>query len=290
VVRLTLDFEELGRERSRNLKKADLPGLSEVYWAADLWVSEALKADGSLFVPGSAVWIHEGLTDLQTRLLGLPVDSRDPFVVKVVRELADAPRSIIQLMAEVLFIHLLVAWKGSIGPDRKRELMDSILALMPDDMKIPPRLDAALEVGLASTGIAFLSYRRFQVTLLVRFVAMWKGLPATLREEALADPWRFKELVFAVHERGANAQREALLHFAHPQTFEAIVSQEHKERIANTFAHLIRDEEHDVDRQLLAIREKLADTYGEGFSFYRQELQEQWQPSRDEWVYPTPLY
>jgi hypothetical protein len=272
------------------LRKNDLPRLAEVYWAVDLWVAEALKADGSLFVPGSAVWTREGLTDLQTRLLGLPDSPRDPFIVKVVRALEDAPSSILQLMAEVLFIHLLVAWKGSIGPDRKRELINSVLDLMPNHTEMPPRLDAALEVGLASTGVAFLSYRRSQVMLLVRFVQMWKGLPATLRQEALDDPWQFKELVATIRERGANAQRDALLHFVHPLTFEAIVSQEHKERISETFAHLVRGKEHDVDRRLLEIRENLTDDYGEGFSFYRRELQRQWQPTREEWVYPTPLH
>ena len=55
------------------------------------------------------------------------------------------------------------------------------------------------------------------------------------------------------------------------------------------FSPLVGGDELDIDRRLMDLRDGLSNKYGEGFSWYRRELQEQWQPSRNEWVFPTPL-
>ena len=120
------------------MKKTDLPGLPEVYRVADLWITEALRMDGSLFSPGVAVWTLNGLNDLHQRILGLSHRSRDSFMTKLVGGLAGASRPVIRLTAEVVFMHLLVAWKDSIGPERKRELINAVLSLS-HDTTIPPR-------------------------------------------------------------------------------------------------------------------------------------------------------
>ena len=65
--------------------------------------------------------------------------------------------------------------------------------------------------------------RPFQIQLLVDYARVWKGLPSEDREEALSDPWRFKQLLWQVPINSGYAQREALLHLIFPDTFEDIV-------------------------------------------------------------------
>ena len=59
--------------------------------------------------------------------------------------------------------------------------------------------------------------------MLLEFFREWKTMPG--REEALSDPWRFKNIVFSVPHERAGVQREALLHLVYPDTFERIVSE-----------------------------------------------------------------
>src|SRR3989442_916436 len=73
---------------------------------------------------------------------------------------------------------------------------------------------------------------------------------------ALGAPWEFKRLLFSVHGTAALLQQHALLHLAFPDTFEDIVSDEHKQAIANAkaYARHVTDVHTDVDRRLLEIR------------------------------------
>ena len=73
-------------------------------------------------------------------------------------------------------------------------------------------------------------------------------------------------------------QEAALLHLVHPDTFEPIVSRRHKDHIVNTFADRLDKTSEDPDRNLLAIREQLSETYGDNFHFYADELKSQWDP------------
>ncbi|NTU84512.1 MAG: hypothetical protein HGA45_34980, partial [Chloroflexales bacterium] len=135
-------------------------------------------------------------------------------------------------------------------------------------MTIPPDLNAALDMGLARVGTAYLTYRPFQLWFLIDFVRAWKELPADERDQLLGDPWRFKEMLFGPKISHAYAQREAILHLVHPDTFEAIVSREHKKRFAREWAGYLAAPEPDVDRALLAIRQAYERQHGVPINFY----------------------
>lgn len=49
-------------------------------------------------------------------------------------------------------------------------------------------------------------------------------------------------------------QQHALLHLVHPDTFEPIVSINHKEMIVAAFERLVENPEQDIDRKLQEIR------------------------------------
>jgi 5-methylcytosine-specific restriction protein B len=263
---------------------ARLAGREDVYEVAERFVEEALRKDGSLFTPGSAIWSAENIDDLYERFVGNPIESSDSFEVKFRRQLEGAPAETRQLAAELLYVYLL--FPTNISSSNKKRIINDIL----DDIstEIPNELGTALEHGIANFGPA-LRHRPWQLTMLLEFFREWKTMPG--REEILSDPWRFKELVFSVPHERAGIQREALLHLVHPDTFERSVSGDHKQKIAKHFSYLTSEGTEDIDRRILEIREGLPPEYGKDFDFYQEEVRKRWLPEgRGEEVADAPWW
>ena len=102
-------------------------------------------------------------------------------------------------------------------------------------------------------------------------------------KKLLSDPWEFKAMIWELPLHAAYAQRLALLHLVHPDTFEPIVAREMKKRIVARFADRIMEPSDDVDRQLLQIRSALADEHGAPFNFWDKGIIEHWQPDSGLW-------
>ncbi|MEN9933722.1 MAG: hypothetical protein RLZZ387_301, partial [Chloroflexota bacterium] len=237
------------------------------YIAAQRFVDEALRRDGSLFAPGRSAWSPATIDDLYQRFVASPDEGSDSFETKFRRQLQGAPPETYLLAAELMYVHLLIA-TGNIGPHAKRALITRVIGWSPEPAPIPPELDRALDRGLARVGTAFLTYRPFQLGFLLSAVREWKRLPDATRTQALADPWAFKAFLFGLPISHAYAQREALLHIVHPETFEPIVSREHKRRFAREYAAYIVTPTDDVDQQLYQIREVYARRHGRRIDFY----------------------
>jgi 5-methylcytosine-specific restriction enzyme B len=92
---------------------------------------------------------------------------------------------------------------------------------------------------------------------------------------ALEDPWAFRAWLHEVPVDGAQAQREALLHLAHPATFEPITSVAAKRQIVAALGRA-NERELDVDAALVAIRERLTPRHGADFSFGAPPLVDRW--------------
>lgn len=253
----------------------------ELYRIGERFVDAALRRDDSLFTPKTPVWSLETLQDLHDKFIGRPDLSSDSFETKLRRQLSDAPPRTLQLMGEVLYVHLLlpIDFKG----ETKRRIIETILSWSPQLIRIPADLAAPLDRGLVRVGTAYNTYRPFQLHFLIEFALAWKKLPAAERERALADPWAFKEIAWKVPFQKAQSQREGLLHLIFPDVFENIVSRKAKEQIAHRFIHLVSKPAEDVDRQLDQIRRKLSDSNGPAFSFYDKEIAPQWQVESDKW-------
>ena len=66
-------------------------------------------------------------------------------------------------------------------------------------------------------------------------------------------------------------------HLVFPDTFEAIVSVDHKEKIARSFEEFVTSPAENVDRQLMQIRPRIEAQYGKSdHSFYKSEIRAQW--------------
>ena len=262
-------------------------GAEKVYAAAEKWVERALRADDSLFTPGKAIWSSRWLGELHERFLNHPDESSDSFLEKLQQQLANSPPEVYQLMGEVLYFYfLIVTTKNSANEER---VIDTVLGWSPSPAEIPQELVAGLTPGIASPGQHFHTSRPFQVGFLIEFVESWKEKRPDEQHRLLADPWEFKGFVMRLNFRSAllqgypnrpRTQREALLHLVFPDTFEAIVSVDHKERVARTFAKFVAALEEDVDRKLEQIRAGLEPQYGSSnYFFYKPEIRIQWDPA-----------
>lgn len=242
------------------------PGTERIYAAAGRFVDAALRDDDSMFTPSVPVWTAAQLDDLHRRFVMQPDESRDRFDVKFRRQLNGAPAQTYQLAAETLFFHVIIA--ADLQPNTKRRIVNEVLSWSPQPVQVPPELDEVLETGMVNPGVAFKTYRPFQLMFLVEFARRWKALPAHERESALADPWEFKRVTTGIAVPKAQSQRFALLHLVHPDTFEPILSRAHKDAIARAFRSLVNEPADDVDRLLQQIRAALTPRYGESFNFY----------------------
>ncbi|MDP9474898.1 MAG: AAA family ATPase [Actinomycetota bacterium] len=243
---------------------------------AERFVNEALRSDGSLFTPGGPIWSAENIKDLYDRFVRNPIETSESFEEKFRRQLKGAPLETKQLAAELLYVYLL--FPSNIGGDNKRRIVRKVLD--GTSIAVPDKFERALEHGMANFGPS-LNYRPWQLTMLLEFLRKWKSLPE--REEALSDPWKFKEIVFSVPHERAGVQREALLHLAHPDTFERIVSRDQKQDVAKRFSYLTGKDTRDVDQRILEIREGLSPKYGEDFDFYDPEVKQLWTQGENPW-------
>ena len=259
--------------------------VERVYEAAKAWVDCALRTDDSLFTPGAQIWSSQWLGELRTQFLEQPDETKDSFRVKLERQLEGSPPEVYQLMAEALYVYFLIVSTQSAASEAR--VINTVLAWSPEPVTMPEKLVAALTPGICTPGPFFHSGRPFQVSFLIEFAQQWKEQEAVECDRLLTDPWEFKEFVMGVELRSemlrgrtnaVGAQRLALLHLVFPDTFEGIVSFEHKRMITQALKRFVTEPTDDVDRMLAQIRAGLEKEHGEGIHLYEDDIRKQWDP------------
>ena len=258
-------------------------GVERVYEAARLWVDRALRVDDSLFTPGKQIWAKEVLEKLRKSFLDNPDKSSTSFLDTLKEQLEGSGPEVYQLVAEALYFYFLfVATK-----DNTTELqrINEVLSWSPIRVELPSDLAVGLTPGIAETGIAYYTGIQFQVAFLIEFAEQLKEKELVEQRSLLADPWVFRDFAMALKFRSAllrdspnkpRAQREALLHLTFPDTFEAIVSVDHKEKIAKAFSEHVAKPTDDVDRRLQQIRPRLEAEHGSGIHLYETPIRARW--------------
>ena len=259
-------------------------GADRVYEAAQAWVDAALRSDSSLFTPGEAIWSSRWLKELREHFLDRPDVSGGKFLEKLQQQLDGRPPQVHLLMAEALYFHRLIV--STRDGTHKRRSIETVLGWSPSPVAVPEELNAALTPGIANPGQYFHVKRPNQVGFLIEFVEQWKELGASEQTRLLDDPWEFKDFVTGREFRSKTlmdepnsyrTQREALLHLVFPDTFEAIVSSNHKHWIAGAFAKFVEEPAEDVDRRLAQIRPEIEARYGSGDDvYYQSEVRAVW--------------
>lgn len=258
-------------------------GADALYELHHRWLSEVLSTGDSLLTPGTPVWTTENLDELDRCFVGQPDLTKDKkFLEKLHDQLAGASPAALQLMAELHVVHFIHLWNGAISAAKKKSDVEAILSWMPEPAPVPPGIVATFEPGLVHPGQWVLTRRDTQLTWLIRFSLAWRRLDQVGRAALLTDPYSLKAFVNEVHSDSAEGARLAMLHMTFPDEFEAIVSAGQKQLMADRYAALAGTEA-DIDKQLLAIRRSLEPEYGEGFDWYRNDLNLRWSKPGKAW-------
>jgi hypothetical protein len=274
------DDAQLG---SLTLARSLNPEIEPIYAMHAQWLSEVLGPGDSLLTPGEPVWTVENLDELETNFVGHPDLTKDKrFLEKLHDQLAPVSPAAVELMAELHVVHFLIIWNGAISAAKKRSDLEAILSWMPTPPPVPENVVAVMAPGVVHPGQWVMTRRDTQLTWLIRFSRAWKELATDRRQLLIDDPWQLKAFAVAVQAPAADSARLALLYLAHPDTFEAIVSPDHKNFIVQRFADVAGDDE-DLDRRLLTARAALTPQYGEGFDWYRDPLVHRWLKNRKAW-------
>lgn len=256
-------------------------GDARVYEVAERYKELGWRTDDSVFTPGQAIWTAGAFEELHYDFVTHPDVSGRSFEDKLHEQLAATSDHGKQLMAELLYFHLLIS--ATISAPKKQQIVETILGWMARPVPIPGALLPVLQLGFINPGTYFNTGRWAQLRYLVETGCKWKAGDHASRDATIEDPWRFKTFLAAVPEGGAASQRHAILHLLFPTTFDAIVSDDHMARIRKRFHHLAPDED-DADRQLLEIRAALTPRYGEHFDFYDPRLKPLWEQGIDPWA------
>ncbi|MBB4910541.1 McrB family protein [Actinophytocola algeriensis] len=251
-----------------------------IYEAVDLY-RRAITVGSSVFDDSKSVWVPAVFTELDERFVQQPDQGTRSFMQKLEDQLRDASDDAVQLMAELMALHLLVPLNITTG--KKRELVQTVLSLGSRDIFVPGVIETAFEHGFVRPGPHYLMRRDLQLWCLINFGAVLTRLRDHDRQHVLGEPDAFKRLVRSVEPTSAYTQRNALLHMFHPDTFEAIVSRDHKALITKTWQDLVLEPTDDVDEQLSQIREALTQRYWPEFDFYDEQIVGTWRGRGKVW-------
>ena len=204
-----------------------LEGTQRVYTAAAAWVTRALRSDDSLFTPGKAIWTRELLGELHRRFLGNFFSFRGRgFFEKLGTMLGGAQPEVCQLMAETVFVGYLIIHEKTVGPEKKRENINKVLALTSPSLSIPDDLADGLAPGIAKSQF-FAAFLPHHFAFVLEFAKQWKDNKNSLAVLDRTDyyaSWQFRNFVLSVRVPfSAIIQRQAMMHLVYPDTFEGVV-------------------------------------------------------------------
>ena len=250
----------------------------DVYAAARRIIEAGFAADDSAFTPGRPVWTAESADLLYKNFVQRPDAGTGSFTRKLHGQLDGVPASAIQLMAELIYLHLLLP--RDLTGTTKRKVIGAALTLLPEPVQIPADLDVVLDHGRVKAGVAYLTQRDRQIAWLVRVLQVWKALPRDEQRGALDDPWKFHEILYRVPINAAYSQRNLLLNLVFPDVFLDIASNKHKRLIVAAFTDRLTTPTGDVERDLVAIRDPLdAESPDQPVHFYHPPWADRWLPS-----------
>ncbi|MFD9780522.1 McrB family protein [[Kitasatospora] papulosa] len=255
------------------------PDGTEVAAAVRQVFRDGLLSGTSAFLPELTAWTEGTASDLRARFVDRPDESSDTFLVKLRRQLADAPDETVVLAAELLFVNMAPLVPAQIGLPKKLQILREVLSWAGRPLDVPARMEPALK-GFLHGGQGFLNYRWAQFQILVLLVERLAGADRPEREALLTDPWRFRDLCLGIqdsvgHKKG-RAQIHVLLHTLFPDHFQPIASAHHKHEIVRAFADDLPDSTGDVDRDLLALSGMLDVQTGRPVDFYDEPWIGRW--------------
>jgi len=253
------------------------------------WLVDVLGPGRSLLLAEAEIWTAANLDVINGVFQASDIVESNPgtYLDRLTGQMQGLPDEAIQLMAELHVVHLLLLSSKAMGQGKKLDYVTTFLSLMTSPPPVPSKIVDALSGGILHPGMFTLSRPDVGITWLISFSRRWKDLPASEQTSTAADPWALRAFAEAVPAPGTPAQaetpRRSLLHLAHPDTFEPIVSPGQQAEIFERFGPEMGITDPDSDRALLAIRERLTPTYGQRFSWYDEPVKSMWGKDTRKW-------
>lgn len=244
--------------------------------------SHMMGDERSIIEPTAAIWTREAAEDLRARIEDNPIMGTDQSQwAKLDLQLLDAPREVVLLAAELVFLreHPL----RSALPETRRAHIERVLAGLDSPPSIPEPMATWLNRPAGSAGLLAGNWYNGSLWLhliwAATFVRHLASLPEGRRRSVAADPWELQKTMLEAGNDRSDI-RNIFQYLAHPRTFEPISSATKKQQIRDGLADQISGSSgpspEDVDRDLFAIRLALAKKSSEPFSFWAPWVAEQW--------------
>lgn len=257
------------------------PSVQPMYTAAVRWRDAALIGDDSLF-DGRRLDTRLATDELVELYVDSPDFGSGSFVSKLKGQLAQASDDAVQVAAELLYVHTLVASTTTWSARKKAELVNTVTAIGgPGVAPMPDDLAAVLAGGAAGTGQAYLNYRPRMFTYLVMVFRTIKLLPPAERREAVSSLQAWRSAVVEVDTQSVWSQEYALEHLLFPDVAPPILSRTDRASIVAAFPEAGAD----IETVCSALEPNV--TYGRR-SFvdpYWFPLRQRWNPQPAETLY-----
>ena len=212
------------------------PSAQPMYAAARRWRDESLVGDRSLF-DGRPIDGDAAFQELMQFYVNNPDAGAGTFVSKLRVQLADAGDDSIQVAAELLYVHALIAKTASWTARSKLELINTVASFGDDGVaRVPADLAAVLAGGATNTGQAYGTFRWKMFGYLIKVFGSIKQLDVGGRRTALSSLQAFRDATASVDTQTVWAQQFALEHLLFPDVAPPILSQTDRQTIADAFS------------------------------------------------------
>ncbi|MFH8249482.1 McrB family protein [Microbacterium sp. B2969] len=241
-------------------------------------IGPGLRGEPSPLLPSQPTWTASNAVDLRHRVSQNNV-SPASFLEKLRGELEGASDGVIVLAAELLYLQVLPL--VNVGAKTKIERVGTVLAWTASGARLDVGLLAGLEAEGTFHGGAGFNIRIWQhVPWLCRFVEHWTTLDAATREQALRNPWAFRDVALATPGNDETALRLSFQELVWPGYFDNVVKQDHRRRIRDAFAHHLSlgegDADADVDYDLWRIRQDVQEPDQPRVDWYASPYVDAW--------------
>lgn len=269
----------------------------KVYELYDRFINTCILQNNSLLTDETEVITVKELDDNIQRFLVKAIEGKDTFENKIGQQFEGASYESL-----LVFAHANWLWcmpPSDFKTETKKGIADSILG---EKKRVPIKEDIYPSGGFGSAG-PFLKYNKpkeiaFILLVLkqlklrvndgtVKSVEQANDMIEKMCIKCLYD-WDSEEAEFidkSIWElipEGKLAMYNVLLHLSNSEKYEAIASENHKNKIYDVF-HRLLDESSDTiksanrDERIYHIREKIKECWGDGdFTFYDDELYDIW--------------
>lgn len=185
----------------------------------------------------------------------------DGFGARLQAQLADQPREVILLAADLLYIHSLPLSNWLLPAKLSR--VETALSALRDHADVPDFMMDGLRLGgVFNGGVGFGTQGWRHLLWLARFVERWSEASAVERESALHDPWEFRRFIDKVPEPAAAIQH-SIAYLMFSDYFDNVVKSEAKRDIRDTWIKVLApaeprgDDTLSIDQDLYDIRRHL---------------------------------